>query len=88
MAISKVTTVQSIQVHPAMDAEAEATSNAAHPGVYVTYIDTFDDPSDEQLPAVLNRSISLQKFVEDDGDATDYSGEDALVISVCDAIWS
>ena len=48
----------------------------------------MDDPNDDDdLPVVATQVIHLNKFVEDDGAATDYSGEDALVVSVCDAIW-
>ncbi len=53
----------------------------------VVYENVMDDPNDDDLPVVATKVVHLYKFVEDDGDATDYSGEDALVVSVCDAIW-
>ena len=88
MAITKVTNVQRLEVYPPADSSADDTANAKHETVMVVYEDTLDDSTDDDLPVVATRVKHLSKFVEDGGDATDYSGEDALVVSVCGAIWS
>ena len=88
MAITKTTTVQRCEVHPLMDSSAADTANAKFPSVMVVYNDSMDDPEDADLPIIATRVKHLNKFVVDDGDATDVSGEDALVQSVCGAIWS
>ena len=54
----------------------------------VVYEDTLDDSTDADLPVTATRVKHLYKYVEDGGSATDYSGEDALVQTVCGAIWS
>jgi len=88
MAITKVTNVQRLEVYPPADSSADDTANAKHETVMVVYEDTLDDSTDDDLPVVATRVKHLSKFVEDGGDATDYSGEDVLVVSVCGAIWS
>ena len=88
MAITKTTTVQRCEVHPLMDSSAADTVNAKFPSVMVVYNDSMDDADDPDLPIIATRVKYLNKFVEDGGAATDVSGEDALVQSVCGAIWS
>tara|TARA_E500000318_G_C3544884_1_gene206205 strand:+ start:1069 stop:1335 length:267 start_codon:yes stop_codon:yes gene_type:complete len=88
MAITKTTTVQRIEIYPLMDSSAADTANAKHPSVMVVYNDTIDDAEDADLPVTATRVKHLNKFVEDGGAATDVSGEDALVQTVCTAIWS
>jgi len=88
MAITKVTNVQRLEVYPPADSSADDTANAKHETVMVVYEDTLDDSTDDDLPVVATRVKHLYKYVEDGGDATDYSGEDALVQTVCGAIWS
>jgi hypothetical protein len=88
MAITKVTNVQRLEVYPPADSSADDTANAKHETVMVVYEDTLDDSTDDDLPVVATRVKHLNKFVEDGGDATDYSNEDALVQAVCGAIWS
>ena len=90
MAISRNTKVQRIEVYPPMDAEADNTTNLAHESVMVVYDHVLTGTGAD---AGLDGSVStvskhLYKFVEDGGDATDVSGEDALVQTVCNAIWS
>ena len=90
MAISKNTKVQRIEVYPSMDTEADNTTNLAHESVMVVYEHTLTGTGAD---VALNGSVSivtkhLYKFVENGGDATDVSGEDALVQTVCNAIWS
>ena len=88
MAITKVTKVQRIEVYPPADSSAEDTVNAKHETVMVVYEDTLDDSADADLPVTATRVKNLTKLVADDGAATDYSGEDALVKSVADKLWS
>lgn len=88
MAITKTTSVQRIEVYPALDTSAEDTANAKHASVMVVYIDTLDDTEDSDLPVMATRAKYLYKFVEDGGVATSTSGEDELVQSICGAVWS
>ncbi len=88
MAITNVRTVQRCEVHPLQDSSAADTANAKHPSVMVAYNHTFDDSEDATLPVTTTKVVYLYKYVEDGGAATDYSGEDALVQTVCGAIWS
>ena len=89
MAITNTTSVQRIEVYPAQDSSAENTTNAGNCTVMVVYLETFDDSSDAKLPVTTERVIYLYKFSDEEaGTATDISGEDALVQSVCGAIWA
>ena len=88
MAITKVTKVQRIEVYPAVDSAAGATIMDAWARMMVVYEDTLDDSADADLPVTATRVKNLTKLVADDGAATDYSGEDALVKSVADKLWS
>lgn len=88
MAITNVRTVQRIEVHPPADTSAANTANAKHETVTVIYNHTFDDSEDATLPVTTTTAAYLNKFVEDGGAATNYSSEDALVRTVCGAIWS
>lgn len=87
MAIERTRAVQRLEVYPGIEDE--------DPRVMVVYENTFDDPEDDELPVVQTQVKHLSKTVTDNSDPenpvvsdTDYSGEDALVVSVCDAIWS
>ena len=88
MAITKTTAVQRLEVYPLLDASANNDQNAKHESVMVVYEDTLDDSGDADLPVVATRVKYLHKYVEDGGEATDYSNEDDLVKTVCAAIWS
>ena len=88
MAITKTTTIQRCEVYPLMDSSAADTANAKFPSVMVFYNDSMDDADDPDLPIIATRVKHIYKFVEDGGAATDVSGEDALVQSVCEAVWS
>ena len=88
MAITLTRTVQRIETYPLTDSSAEDTANAKHPSSMIVYNETFDDSSDADLPVTASKVKHLYKFVEDGGDATDYSGEDALVQTICGAIWA
>ena len=88
MTISKDKKVQRIEAYPLTDDPAADTANAKHPSLMVVYDHIYDDPDDDDLPVTAQKTKHLHKYVEDGGDATDYSGEDALVQTVCGAIWS
>ena len=88
MAITKTTTIGTIEVSPATDTSAASTSNAKYPTILINFTDIIDDPEDSTLPVYHMHSKTLTKLVEDGGAATDYSSQDALVQSVCGAIWS
>ena len=88
MAITKTTKVGRVEVYPAVDSTAASTTINAHETLMVVYEDTLDDSADADLPVTATRVKHLTKLVEDGGAATDYSGEDALVKSICDAIWA
>ena len=88
MAITKTTTVQRCEVYPLQDSSSANTANAKHPSVMVVYNDVIDDADDADLPVTATRVKHINKFVEDGGAATDVSGEDTLVQTICAAIWS
>jgi len=88
MAITKTTKVGRIEVYPPVDSTVAATKMAAHETVMVVYEDIIDDESDADLPVTASRVKHITKLVADDGAATDYSKEDALVKVVCAAIWA
>ncbi len=86
MAITKTEQVRRIDISPV---------SGSDPTVVVRKIVTFDDADDAQLPASQDTTKHIVKYTvttDEDGvetqTLTDYSGEDALVISVCDAIWA
>ena len=75
--ITMTRTVQRIETYPAVAAEE---GESTHPTIMVVYIDTFDDPEDEQLPV---EATKVMHFKEGD----DISGEDKLVKLIAGAIW-
>ena len=88
MAITKTTKVGRIEVYPPIDSTAEATKMDAHERVMVVYEDNLDDSGDADLPVTATRVKNITKLVADDGANTDYSSEDALVKTVCAAVWA
>ena len=88
MAITKTTSIQRVEVYPPTDTSAEDTANAKHETLMVVYEDTLDDTEDADLPVTATRVKHLTKFVEDGGAATSTSEEDALVQTICTAIWA
>lgn len=90
MAISNLTTVQRVEIYPLMDSDAASTTNAKFPSVMVVYNNTLTGTGgDAGIDGAVSTVIKhLNKFVEDGGDATDLSGEDALVQTICGAIWA
>ena len=87
MSITKTRTVQRVEVYPAQDSSADATANEAHETVMVVYDHTFDDSEDDSLPITSTKVVHIFKF-DSEGNATSTSGEDALVQTICSAIWS
>ena len=83
-------TVQRIEVYPLSDSSAADTANAKHPHVMVCYEKSLGGTGADADTngGVFGYNVHLHKFVEDGGAATDLSGHDALVQSVCTAIWS
>ena len=89
MTVTKTSKIESIQIH----------YWDTVPTVEVTTSTTYDDPADDQLPISTRSSHSINKMTstvtydENTGEATttesptDYSGEDAKVIAVCDLVW-
>ena len=90
MAISSTKRVQRIEVYPVQDSSAEDTANTKHESVMVVYENVLSGTGgDAHLDGQVSTQVKhLYKFVEDDGDATDVSGEDALVQTVCGAVWA
>ena len=99
MAITKTTKVQRCEVYPKSDADAEATVSEAWPTIMVVYEDMLDDTEDADLPVTATRVKHLTKFTlttttDSEGEATTTSaatvvtGEDALVQTLCTALWS
>ena len=90
MAITKTSRIQSINVH----------YWDTVPVVEVHSLTTWDDPDDDQLPITNSATHQITKMTEtttydaETGDpvtsssATDYSGEDAKVIAICDLVWA
>ena len=90
MAITKTSSIRSITVN----------YNEAVPTVEVHSQTTWDDPDDDQLPMSQSSSKQIRKMTstttynENTGEATttesptDYSGEDAKVIAICDLVWA
>lgn len=90
MAITKTSTIESITID----------YNATIPVVNVNTRTTWDDPDDDQLPMSKGSHKSITKMTttvtynETTGErsetqsATDYSGEDAKVIAICDLVWA
>ena len=87
MAIVRTRSVERVEVYPAQDSSADATTNDAHCSLMVIYEELFDDTSDPELPVATSRVLNLYKF-DDEGTATDVTGEDQLVQDICGAIWS
>lgn len=63
--------------------------------VMVVYEITIDDPNDDLLPAVSNQVVHLVKettTTDEDGNETvtptDISSHDALVQTICNAVWA
>ena len=86
MAITKTSVLSEVVVTPAMDSSAADTANDKHPVMVVSYFDTYTE--DGVVGDSRHREVTLKKFVEDGGAATDVSGEDAFVQTIATAIWS
>tara|TARA_R100001460_G_scaffold22736_2_gene46153 strand:+ start:6520 stop:6819 length:300 start_codon:yes stop_codon:yes gene_type:complete len=99
MAITKTTRVQRCEVYRAEDSSADAATNPAWPTLMVVYEDVIDDSEDADLPVTATRVKHFSKFTittgtDSDGNPTEssastvISGEDAMVQSICGAVWS
>lgn len=88
MAITQTRTVQRLEVYPGQGEEATPT-------IMVVYEHLFDDSEDDQLPVTTTKVKHLVKEtvgMDEEGNeittSTDISGEDALVQTVANAVWS
>ena len=95
MAITKTTRLERVEVFTASDPDAADTLNSGNPTLYCVYIDSMDDPDDDDLPQSFQRTKMLERYlitINDDqtttSTATDVTGEDQLVQDICGAIWS
>ena len=86
MAITRTRSIANIEISVAGNTDPE---------IMVVYTDTFDDSTDDQLPATTNTHVHLSRYTvtyADDGTetstATDVTGEDQLVQDVCAAVWT
>lgn len=91
MAITKTEAVESIRIMYA---------SGADPVVEVSTTITWDDPNDDALPIskgdykTITKTTTSISYNQESGEATttesttDYSGEDAKVVAVCDLVWA
>lgn len=88
MAITKTRSVFRVDVFPPADSSLAASTNDANETIQIVYQNLFEDSSDSDLPITTTDSKFITRYVSDGGSATDYSGEDTLVRTIADAIWS
>jgi hypothetical protein len=87
MAITKTKTVQNISIYEPAEPTAAASTNAGNKSIVVTYQFKFTDSSDSDLPLISHSAKNLFRY-DADGNATDISGEDSFVQSICNSAWS
>lgn len=99
MGMTKTTTVTSITVQPPLDTAASASTNRGNPSMMVWTNINIDDPTDDQMPVVINGpAINLFKYSPDASGSyvvpTNVTGSlmettgSALVVSIANAMWS
>lgn len=79
MAVTKTTTVKSVQVLP-------PEGDIAHHEIWVEYRDSWDDPDDNDLPIEKCRVSHLRRY-DENGNSTDISSHHTLVQSLCNLLW-
>ena len=72
MAITKVKTVNKVEVYPPFDSSAESTSNNKWSRLWVEYKIVLDDTSDDELPVTSYTQKNLVRY-NTDGSAYDYN---------------
>ena len=87
MAITKTKTVQNVSVYEPAEPTAANTTNAGNKSIVVTYQFKFTDSGDSDLPLISHSTKTLFRY-DSDGNATNVSGEDSFVQSICTASWS
>ena len=92
MAINKTVTIERLEVFPPEDTTAENT-NKAHESIHVvstmTFTGTGQNSSDVDLPTSQSNSKTLYYYSDEaNGTKTSVVGEDTLVQTVANAIWS
>jgi len=87
MAIVHTRKVQRIEVYPMLEGEK--------PSLMVTYIYTFDDTEDAELPVNTKKAVRINAITDsedENGDVietpTDVSSHDPLVQTICNAVWA
>lgn len=90
MAITKTTRIEGIYIN---------YPESGDPVVNVNSVTSWDDPNDDALPISKGDTKTITKMTTSvtynsqtgasttTESATDYSGEDAKVIAVCDLVW-
>lgn len=80
MAITLTKKLNHVRVFPLVDVDSDNVIETK-PSVLIAFTETFDDPDDDDLPAEVHKTKMF--YCTDD-----VSGEDALVQTICTAIWS
>ena len=88
MAITKTTKVDRVTVISKADSSAAANTNEGNHSILINLIHTLDDSEDSDLPVDSYHEKHIYRYVENEGAATDISGEDALVQTIAGAIWT
>ena len=90
MAVTKTSSIQGIHI---------SYRGEEVPVVEIYSQHTWDDPDDSELPVtntssrVITKTTSTTTYDENTGEATvtssatDYSGESAVIVAICDAVW-
>ena len=87
MAITKVKTVNKVEVYPPFDSSAESTSNNKWSRLWVEYKIVLDDTSDDELPVTSYTQKNLVRY-NTDGSAYDYNSEAAYVKTLIGVLWT
>ena len=87
MAITKVKTVNKVEVYPPLDSSAESTSNNKWSRLWVEYKIVLDDTSDDELPVTSYTQKNLVRY-NTDGSAYDFSREETYVKTLITALWT
>ena len=87
MAITKVKTVNKVEVYPPFDSSAESTSNNKWSRLWVEYKIVLDDTSDDELPVISHTQKNLVRYTAD-GSANAFSGEETYVKTLISALWT
>ena len=90
MSVTQSVDFKRVLTYPPINVTAGSGSNDGNAYVTIYNTFTFDDPNDNYLPVTSQGVTTLYKYLDDTVDppvTTSYSGEDALVIALCDELW-